>query len=43
MARYERVDLPSLGAPRALETLSGGDLAVPHAQDSNPAEPEVED
>ena len=43
MGRYERVDLPSLGAPRALETLSGGDLAVPHAQDSNPAEPEVED
>lgn len=43
MARYERVDLPSLGAPRTLETFSGGDLAVPHAQDSNPAEPEAED
>ncbi len=45
MAAFERMELPGVGAPRVMDSLSGGDMAAPRAPDTAPAslEPEAED
>ena len=44
MAKYERMNLPGVGAPRALEAFSGGDVAVQRAADAaQPEEADIDD
>ena len=44
MAKYERMNLPGVGAPRVLEAFSGGDVAVQRAADAaQPEEADIDD